>query len=132
MRLGLVSGIVLLAACAGTSARHETMPREPASGSPATRELSADDIRAGISRDSAAFERCWVDAIRGVTAPATTRLSITLWITAGGDVDRVSVEGEDPASVSPCIEARARALRFPRSRGPTETTFPMVLDPRSR
>jgi hypothetical protein len=131
MGRAVASLMVLLTGCAGTG-HHGTTAPEPASGSRATYELTAGDIRAGISEGAPDLERCWTDAIRGVTEPVSTRLQITLRITATGTVDRVSIEGDDPQRVSPCIEARVHTLRFPRSSGPTQTTFPILLDPPSR
>lgn len=90
-------------------------------------ELTADQIRAVITRERPAVNRCWETELRRLGQAATVRLDVDLTIGGSGTVTSVSTRGQSVGTLSDCIERNVRRWRFPAVSGSTQTSFPLVF-----
>ncbi len=100
---------------------------ESAGAHAAGAELTADQIRAVITRERPSINRCWETEIRRMGQAPNVRLDVDLTIGASGTVTRVTTRGQGIGELSTCIETVVRRWRFPSARGTTQTSFPLVL-----
>jgi predicted Zn finger-like uncharacterized protein len=90
-------------------------------------ELTADQIRAVITRERPALNRCWESELRRIGQAATVRLDVDLSIGGSGTVTSVTTRGQSVGTLSDCIERNVRRWRFPPVSGSTQTSFPLVF-----
>jgi hypothetical protein len=90
-------------------------------------ELTADQIRAVITRERPAVNRCWESELRRIGQAATVRLDVDLTIGGSGTVTSVATRGQSVGTLSDCIERNVRRWRFPPTSGTTQTSFPLVF-----
>jgi predicted Zn finger-like uncharacterized protein len=90
-------------------------------------ELTADQIRAVITRERPALNRCWESELRRIGQAATVRLDVDLAIGGSGTVTSVTTRGQSVGTLSDCIERNVRRWRFPPVSGSTQTSFPLVF-----
>lgn len=102
------------------------------SGSSSSQGLDADTVQKTVSRYKGSVNRsCWQPALdtRDRSAPTTARVSVTLVVSPGGQVQSVSTGG-DPAGyrgLARCIESRVRGWQFPASGSSTTVNVPFVF-----
>jgi hypothetical protein len=103
-------------------------PEDGATGSTrGQQELTADQIRAVITRERPAVNRCWESELRRLGQAATVRLDVDLTIGGSGTVTSVTTRGQSVGTLSDCIERNVRRWRFPPTSGTTQTSFPLVF-----
>ncbi|MBN8616843.1 MAG: AgmX/PglI C-terminal domain-containing protein, partial [Deltaproteobacteria bacterium] len=90
-------------------------------------ELTADQIRAVITRERPAVNRCWESELRRLGQAATVRLDVDLTIGGSGTVTSVTTRGQSVGTLADCIERNVRRWRFPPVNGSTQTSFPLVF-----
>lgn len=90
-------------------------------------ELTADQIRAVITRERPALNRCWESELRRLGQATTVRLDVDLSIGGSGTVTSVTTRGQSVGTLSECIERNVRRWRFPPVSGSTQTSFPLVF-----
>jgi hypothetical protein len=90
-------------------------------------ELTADQIRAVITRERPAVNRCWESELRRLGQAATVRLDVDLTIGGSGTVTSVTTRGQSVGTLADCIERNVRRWRFPPVSGSTQTSFPLVF-----
>jgi predicted Zn finger-like uncharacterized protein len=103
---------------------------EPEGESVSTRgqeELTAAQLRAVITRERPAVNRCWEAELRRLGQAATVRLDVDLTIGGSGTVMSATTRGQSVGTLSECIERNVRRWRFPPTSGTTQTSFPLVF-----
>jgi predicted Zn finger-like uncharacterized protein len=94
--------------------------------------LDPAQVQRTVARYSGSVKRgCWQPALgaRDRDAPPTARVSVSLQVAPGGNVQSTSTSG-DPRGypgLASCIASRVRNWQFPHSGGPTTVNIPFVF-----
>jgi predicted Zn finger-like uncharacterized protein len=107
----------------------------PGSGSSSDRgggeSLSAKQLSPVISENRSDLQRCYENAIRGMSSPPKVRMDVQITVGRSGTVTRVNVTGSDVGDLRRCIERGVKRWRFPQAGKVTRTSFPVVFQPGS-
>lgn len=90
-------------------------------------ELSADQLRAVVTRNRPGLQHCYEMAARQTGSAETMRANIEIAVGGSGVVTRVAVTGPNaPVQLTTCLEGQVRRWHFPAG---GEATFPVVFSP---